>query len=170
MITGKTEQDQKFISVYRAHVDEVYQFIYLRTGLNQTVAEDVTQDIFTEVYKGLSGFRGLSSERTWVFRIARNRLNDFYRQQYRPAFESVSMDDGLAEQFEDTGQDVQKMQINAFEQEAVRACLSALPQQYKIILTLKYMDEKASRRLHCLPGSRPRRLKAFCTAQKMLSS
>lgn len=56
MITGKTEQDQKFISVYRAHVDEVYQFIYLRTGLNQTVAEDVTQDIFTEVYK--KGFQG----------------------------------------------------------------------------------------------------------------
>ena len=63
--------EQKFISIYKAYVDEIYQYIFLRTGYDVSLAEDLTQDIFLEVYKGINGFRGLCSERTWVFKIAK---------------------------------------------------------------------------------------------------
>ena len=83
----KDEREQKFISVYHSYVSEIYQYVYLRTGMNKALAEDITQDIFVDVYRGMSAFKGLSSERTWVFKIARNKLNDFYRKQYSPKFE-----------------------------------------------------------------------------------
>lgn len=51
--------EQKFISIYKAYVDEIYQYIFLRTGYDVSLAEDLTQDIFLEVYKGINGFRGL---------------------------------------------------------------------------------------------------------------
>jgi RNA polymerase sigma-70 factor (ECF subfamily) len=70
----------------------------MRAGLNQAAAEDITQEVFTDVYKGLSGFKGLCSERTWVFKIARNKLNDFYRKQYNSGFELVEIDDNMTEQ------------------------------------------------------------------------
>ncbi|HKM34245.1 MAG TPA: RNA polymerase sigma factor [Lachnospiraceae bacterium] len=139
----KKEKDQKFISIYKAHVDEVYSFIYLRTGLNQTTAEDLTEEIFVEAYKALSGFRGQSSERTWIFSIARNLLNDFYRKQYRSQMEIACLDDEIYENLPDDSQDVQEMQIKALEKENIRTCLSQLPKQYEIILTLKYMDDKS---------------------------
>lgn len=62
------------------------------------------------------------------------------------------------------------MQINAFEQEAVRACLSALPQQYKIILTLKYMDEKSIKEIALLTGKSPKAIESVLHRAKMLSS
>lgn len=156
MRTDKAKQDQKFVAVYRAYVDEVYQFVYLRTGANKVVAEDLTQEIFLAVYKGLSGFRGLSSERTWVFQVAKNRLNDFYRRQYRPLFEHVPMEDLAGNQLADSAQDVQETQMKEFEQEAVRACLAALPKQYEIVLTLKYMDGQTTKELAALLGKTPK--------------
>lgn len=166
MITGKTERDKKFISVYQAHVDEVYQFVYLRTGANKSIAEDLTQEIFLEVYKGLSRFKGLSSERTWVFHITRNRLNDYYRKQYRSMFESVCIDDVLDDQLADTGQDTQENQIKSFEQETVRASLSALPKQYEIVLTLKYMDERNTKEIALLLGKSPKAIESLLRRAK----
>ena len=166
MITGKTERDKKFISIYQAHVDEVYKFVYLRTGANKSIAEDLTQEIFLEVYKGLSRFKGLSSERTWVFRIAKNRLNDFYRKQYRSMFESVCIDVVLDDQLVDTGQDIQENQIKSFEQETVRASLSALPKQYEIVLTLKYMDEKNTNEIALLLGKSPKAIESLLRRAK----
>lgn len=166
MINGKAQRDKKFISVYHSHVDEVYQFIYLRTGANTTIAEDLTQEIFLEVYKGLSKFKGLSSERTWVFHIVKNRLNDFYRKQYRPLFEGVCIDDVLDGQLVDTGQNIQEMQIKAFEQETVRACLSGLPKQYEIALILKYMDEKSTKEIALILGKSPKAIESLLRRAK----
>ena len=75
----KNEQENKFIQTYRLYVDEIYQYVYLRTGMNKALAEDITQEIFVDVFKGMSSFKGLSSERTWIYKITKNRLNDFYQ-------------------------------------------------------------------------------------------
>lgn len=87
------EKEQRFIAVYRSYVDEVYRFICARSGFNPDVAEDITQDIFVDVLEGLDKFKRLCSERTWVFRIARNKLNDFYRKQYGREIETCEIDD-----------------------------------------------------------------------------
>lgn len=49
--------EQKFEELYSAYVDEIYQYIYLRTGLQKTVAEDITQEIFISVYKSFSSYK-----------------------------------------------------------------------------------------------------------------
>ena len=61
----KNEQENKFIQIYRQYVDEIYQYVFLRTGMSKVLAEDMTQEIFVDVFKGISSFRRLSSERTW---------------------------------------------------------------------------------------------------------
>lgn len=166
MSTKKARRDEKFIAVYRAYVDEVYQFVYLRTGASKVVAEDLTQEIFFAVYKGLSGFRGLSSERTWVFQVAKNRLNDFYRRQYRPLFEHVPLDGLPGDQLADSAQDVQENQMKELEQAAVRACLAALPKQYEIVLTLKYMDGQSTKEIAALLGKTPKAIESLLRRAK----
>jgi len=90
-------KEEKFISLYRAFVNEIYQYVFLRTGLDAALAEDITQDIFLDAFKGMGGFKGLCSNRTWIFRIARNKLYDFYRKQYRQKIELVGINDPLTE-------------------------------------------------------------------------
>lgn len=139
-MAGNTEQ--KFISIYKAHVDEIYQYIFLRTGFDVSLAEDLTQEIFLEVYKSINGFRGLCSERTWVFKIAKSKLFDFYRKQYSQPSDTIPIDDNLIEQISDYSQDLEEYLQTTYESQRVRECLRQLPQQYKIVLLLKYIEEK----------------------------
>lgn len=162
----KDEREQKFIVIYRSYIDEIYQYIYLRTGLNQALAEDITQEVFVDVYRGLSGFKELCSERTWVFKIAKNKLNDFYRKQYTPKFEFTELDDDLAEQLDDTSQDVQELMIQCFEREKVRACLNDLLEQYKIVLVLKYIDDKSIKEIALIVGKSPKAVESILQRAK----
>lgn len=166
MSVFKDEREQKFISVYHSYVNEIYQYVYLRTGMSKVLAEDITQDIFMDVYKGISGFKGLSSERTWIFKIARNKLNDFYRKQYSPKFEVVEIDDHMTEYLDDPSQDIQELMIKSFEREKVRTCLNGLPEQYRIVLVLKYIDEKTVKEIAAIVEKSPKAIESILQRAK----
>lgn len=51
-------------------------FLYLR---DEAMAEDAVQETFLKAYRAMEGFRGDSSERTWLTRIAINTCRDFRR-------------------------------------------------------------------------------------------
>lgn len=143
----KDDTEQKFIKLYQAYVDEIYQFICMRTGLNKEFAEDMTQDIFLSVYKGLKGFKGLCSERTWIYKIAKNKLNDYYRKMYTQNMRLVELDEQLDAGFYDSGQDLEQFVVTNFEKQRVSNCLNKLPQLYKISLILKYVDGMSTRQI-----------------------
>jgi RNA polymerase sigma-70 factor (ECF subfamily) len=50
---------------------------------DRAVAEDITQDVFSDAFRALGTFRGDSSPRTWLLSIARNRCIDYLRAHKR---------------------------------------------------------------------------------------
>lgn len=58
----------------------VYRFV-ARAVRNPADAEDLTQDVFVQAYASLTRFRSDAAFRTWVFRIAHNRVIDHSRRQ-----------------------------------------------------------------------------------------
>jgi RNA polymerase sigma-70 factor (ECF subfamily) len=58
----------------------IYRFILLMTGSKEE-AEDLTQEVFIKAYKGLAGFKGEASYKTWLYSIARNITYDHYRRK-----------------------------------------------------------------------------------------
>lgn len=55
-------------------------------------AEDITQEIFLDLYRGLGGFRGASRLDTWVYRVA---LNHCLKHQQRRTPDALVYDDAL---------------------------------------------------------------------------
>ena len=53
--------------------------IYLR---DRTAAEDAVQETFLKAYRNLDSFRGESSEKTWLIRIALNCCRDYRRSAW----------------------------------------------------------------------------------------
>lgn len=50
---------------------------------NVSDAEDVVQEVFLKVYRGIGSFRGQSSFSTWIFRILLNCCRDVQRRGFR---------------------------------------------------------------------------------------
>ena len=166
MSVFKEEREKRFIAIYRSYVDEIYQYLYLRTGLHQTLAEDLAQEVFVAVFREMSRFKGLCTERTWVFKIAKNKLNDYYRKQYSSKLELTELDGDLAEQLDDTSKDAEELLIESFEREKVRACLCSLPEHYRIILVQKYIDEISVKNIALIVGKSPKAVESILQRAK----
>jgi RNA polymerase sigma-70 factor (ECF subfamily) len=68
-----------FTDVFETYRQPIRNFLTRQTE-NAAQADDLTQEVFVRVYRGLPGFRGDSSLTTWLYQIARNVFFDFTRQ------------------------------------------------------------------------------------------
>ena len=60
-----------FEVLYRRYIKKIYSLVFRMVGAAQE-AEEVTQEVFYQVYKALPGFQGKSQFYTWIYRIATN--------------------------------------------------------------------------------------------------
>ena len=102
--------------------------VYLR---DMSMAEDAVQETFLKAYKGLNSFRGSSSERTWLIRIAINVCNDMRRSAWF--------------RFIDKKVDVDRLEIPQTDQNDVSISLMMeimrLPHKYMEVVLLYYYED-----------------------------
>ncbi len=81
----KTQLDEAFSDLYRAHLRDVYSYSYYRVG-NHHDAEDLTEQTFLQAYRHFE--RALAESdgrplRPWLIRIAHNLAANLYRDRSR---------------------------------------------------------------------------------------
>ncbi|UFT97661.1 RNA polymerase sigma factor SigX [Radiobacillus kanasensis] len=69
-----------FEEVYEEYHQDLYQFLIYMVKDRQ-VAEDLVQEVYIKVLHSLDTFKGESSQKTWLFSIARHVAIDFFRKQ-----------------------------------------------------------------------------------------
>ncbi len=50
---------------------------------NESVTDDLTQEIFIKIHSKLDTFSGNSSLRTWIWRVAINHCKDYFKSWYK---------------------------------------------------------------------------------------
>lgn len=78
-IQEKTEQFEHLVSEYQTSLLRTC-FLYLRDG---ELARDAVQETFLKAYRGWDTFRGASSEKTWLMKIAVNVCRDLEKSGWR---------------------------------------------------------------------------------------
>ncbi len=108
---------------------------------NHTEAEEAAQDIFIKAYQSLGKFKGNSSFSTWLYRITKNHCLDVLRKRNRR--KTYSLDSLMEEE----GDQIHKLfstsavAASQFEnRDLVGKILSTLPEDYRVILTLREAD------------------------------
>lgn len=76
------ERELSFKEIVDAHQSKVINICYRFTS-NVQDAEDISQDVFIEVYHSLDKFRAEASLSTWIYRIAVNKSLDFIKSKKR---------------------------------------------------------------------------------------
>jgi RNA polymerase sigma-70 factor (ECF subfamily) len=127
-----------FDQLVRRHQKGVWRLVrrYLK---NDADSADVTQQVFVRAFKGLIGFRGASSVRSWLYRIAINCSLSWIRD-HRHELASEIPEDALSEPHPGperitSGQDGAQL----------RAAISQLPPKQKLVLELRVYDDLSFR-------------------------
>lgn len=68
-----------FHRLYDAYHQDVFQFLIYMVK-NRSVAEDLSHEVYVRVLKSYERFQGRSSEKTWLFAIAKNVAIDYFRK------------------------------------------------------------------------------------------
>ena len=83
LIAKLTEGDQAaFKDVFESYKDKVYN-TSLSLLRNARDAEDITQDVFVEIFLSVKHFRGKSKLSTWIYRITVSKALDLIRKNKR---------------------------------------------------------------------------------------
>ncbi len=72
--------DSVFDELYDKYHQDLFQFLFYMVR-NREEAEDLVQEVYIRVIHSYKRFEGKSSEKTWLFSIAKNVAIDHFRKQ-----------------------------------------------------------------------------------------
>lgn len=122
-------------------------------------ADEVAQEVFVQVYRGLSGFRGDSSVRTWILGIARNQIRLHIRNENRRRRRSETIVPPELLESSATTEDVDPFQTSdaAEELDALRDCMTRLNERQQWFVDSFYFlnlsAETIAREVSLTPGA-----------------
>lgn len=76
--------ESNFQKIYKTFQPRILRYLTRLVGKNE--AEDLTQEVFIKISRGLKDFRGKSQLSTWIYRIATNAALDKLRS---PSFQQI---------------------------------------------------------------------------------
>jgi len=103
---------------------------------SKELAEDVFQETFLRVVRSYSGYRGESSEKTWIISIAVNICRDYMRSAWK---KRVVVTDFLTYSSDDV--DTEEMLEKRSERQALINAIMKLPDKYREIIHLHYYQD-----------------------------
>ena len=134
-----------------AHYHQPIFSLLARTVRNQADAADLTQEVFVKVFRGIHGFHGESSLRTWIYRIALREASNQRRwwtrhQQHEIPIEQEmgEGDNGRPVLLKDTLVDPAESPYDAALHEENRAyverALRQVPEPFRVALILRDIE------------------------------
>mgnify|MGYP000943458897 CR=1 FL=1 len=105
----------------------------LRMLYNRNEAEDVAQEAFIKIYKGLRSYNGKSKFSTWVLKITSNACIDFMRKRKMntvPIEDYRTSDGGI----EDTSNSPESSYMAYELKKEVEVAVKSLPEKYRMMI------------------------------------
>lgn len=139
-----------FADVFSEYQRPIYNYL-LRMTQNQTEAEDLTQETFIRVQRGLPTFRGEASVTTWIYRIATNAsLDHFRRGATRQAKAALSLEETESDREwvpNETASSPEQVAAQSEMSDCVQRFIWRLPPSYRTVLILHDLQGLKNRQI-----------------------
>jgi len=130
-----------FAQIYAEHKCAIY-YLTLRFLGDPQKAEDATHDVFLKAYRKMDQFRGESSWRTWLYRIAINHCRNLQQAWHERHMFSNAEDSVWENAVAKTDSPLRVLEIKELG-ERIQKTLDSLPHEYRLLLLL-VADEQMS--------------------------
>lgn len=142
LFRNETTKEAAFTRIIKKYQERLYWHIR-RMVIEHEDANDVLQNMFIKVWKGLDNFREDSQLYTWLYRIASNESLTFLQQQKKRRAVSLSDDENFM---------INKLQAdkdfdgNKLEWK-LQMAIQRLPDRQKTVFNLRYYSEMPYREM-----------------------
>ena len=144
---------EEFAGLYQVHSREIY-YLTLRLLGDAHKAEDATHDVFLKAYRKWDTFRGESSYRTWLYRIAINHCHNL-RQSWSNRHLVTNADEAVWEGAAAGGDSpLRVLEIKELG-ERIQKTLDRLSEEYRLLLLLVADEELSYEQIGTLTEQSP---------------
>ncbi|RTR30389.1 RNA polymerase sigma factor SigX [Robertmurraya yapensis] len=132
--------DSVFDELYEKYHHDVFQFIFYMVK-NREQAEDLVQEVYIRVLKSYERFEGKSSEKTWLFSIARNVAIDHFRKQKGWKQKIAEKFDWTTGQVKDESPIPEEIALQKEEVGMIYQCLDCCTVDQRMVIIMRYIQE-----------------------------
>lgn len=147
----KCQKDKKYFDIfYSENYEKIFYYVrkYIK---NKEHSEDITSMVFEKALRGIDNFQweGISIQ-SWLYKIARNTINDFYRKKYNTHTLSInqkvnskdgSSDMTLEDIIPSNEEGIELKVIKSDEEEHLYRILENLEENDQFLLYYKYFED-----------------------------
>jgi len=123
--------------LFMRHHARVYRFAARQTG-SESMADDIANEVFLELWKQAPAFEGRSEVSTWLLGIARFKALSALRKR-----KEVWIDDDDAAAVPDTADTPEVAVMKDDKATALRGMVNALPEEHRTVIDLAYYHAKS---------------------------
>jgi RNA polymerase sigma-70 factor (ECF subfamily) len=129
-------KERAYTAIIKKYQERLYWHIR-RLVVTHDDTNDVLQNVFIRVWKGLENFKEESQLYTWLYRIATNESLTFLEGQKKRAAISLSdVEGGLSNSLKaEKNFDANKLEWK------LQIAIQQLPEKQRVVFTLRYYDE-----------------------------
>ncbi|PLR99787.1 RNA polymerase sigma factor SigX [Bacillus sp. T33-2] len=129
-----------FDDLYRKYHHDVFQFLFYMVK-NKEQAEDLVQEVYIRVLRSYDRFEGKSSEKTWLFSIAKNVAIDHFRKTKGWKQRLLETFDVSARQIKDNHPVPEELAMQNEEIRFMYRCLDQCTVDQRMVIIMRYIHE-----------------------------
>jgi len=137
------ENQEYFRCIVERYEEKLLRYVLRISSVSLEDTEDILQDVFISAYRNLNGFDVKLKFSSWIYRITHNRvISDWRKAKNSPIifknedslelFNNIVSEDNVFKQLVDNDNKI-----------AVNEILNKLKKEYKIVLVLKFLEDKS---------------------------
>ena len=130
-----------FEVLYKRYFDKVLDKCYSFVK-NRSVAEELTEDIFSKVYEKLPMFKGKSSFSSWLYAITYNHCIDYLREKKKLHYPEWNSENTLPEIINESDEIIEEINY-----ENLLTIMELIHPEEKALLFMKYKDELSMKQI-----------------------
>ncbi len=126
----------RVVSLYEAHREGIYRFL-VGHGLSPGEAQEVTQDVFVDLFQALQKGTNVSSDQAWLYTVAGRAAADYWRRNPFAGQVQLDLEAGAAANLRsaETSPDVRAEYLDRLRR--VAAGMARLPKEQRMCIQLR---------------------------------
>lgn len=133
----RSGDDAAFGELVDRYKNLVYGLVY-RLVSDRSQVDDLAQEVFLKVHRGLPYFRGDARLSTWIYRIVQNVCFQTRTRRLPDLSLDASGDDGARPRIDPGGADAAFAEIEL--RDRLEKAIARLPEQYRLLIAAHYLQ------------------------------